>query len=281
VNQCAPPRAEDFRAMRDADEQRTRETILAKLAADPERFLAEYTERFGNVLNADNAATLFEEYEADRAKYREAAHPAAAWIRDELFRRKLREEDAQRRDTVVFTAGGNAAGKSTALEFTGAHREARAVLDSTFSNPEHARKLVNQVLAAGKRVVILYVRRPLDDAIRGMLDRAADQGRVVTIEQMIRSDRGAAETMQSLWREFHRNPRVAMRFVQNSSAGAREASVELAAPRGYTVIRRVLHEIVDAEYRAGRVTESVWRRIRGEGESGEPGVRGPDRETGG
>ncbi|HWD99691.1 MAG TPA: zeta toxin family protein [Bryobacteraceae bacterium] len=267
--------------MRDADEQRTRETILAKLAEDPERYLEEYERRFGNVLNADNAATLFEEYEADRARYREAVHPAATWIRDELFRRKLREEDAQRRDTVVFTAGGNAAGKSTALEFTGAHREARAVLDSTFSNPEHARKLVNQVLAAGKRVVILYVRRPLDDAIRGMLDRAADQGRVVTIEQMIRSDRGAAETMQSLWREFHPNPRVAMRFVQNSSADAREASVELAMPKGYTVNRRALHEILDAEYRAGRITESVWRRIRGEGESGEPGVRGPDRETGG
>lgn len=82
---------------------------------------------------------------------------------------------------------------------------------------------------------------------------------MVTIEQMIRSDRGAAETMQSMWLEFQRNPRVAMRFVQNSSAGAREAPLNLRPPN--TKIRRVLHEIVDAQYRAGRITESVWRRI--------------------
>jgi hypothetical protein len=104
VDEWAPPQAVDFGAMWDADEQRTRETIYKKLADNPERFLAEYTERFGDVLNADNAATLFEDYGADRAKHREAVHPAATWNRDELFRRKLGELDAQGCDSVVFTA---------------------------------------------------------------------------------------------------------------------------------------------------------------------------------
>jgi hypothetical protein len=76
----------------DTDELRVREETLKKLHADAERYLAEYTRLFGNVLNADDAASLFEEYNQNRAKYREAVHPAATWIRDELFRRALAEK---------------------------------------------------------------------------------------------------------------------------------------------------------------------------------------------
>jgi len=73
----------------DSDEQATRESTIAQVESDPEHFLAEYTRRFGNVLNADNAATLFDRYNRDPAKYRVAVHPAAQWIRDELFHRAL------------------------------------------------------------------------------------------------------------------------------------------------------------------------------------------------
>lgn len=79
------PRSDNFSALADADAQRVRATVLNKLAADSARYLSEYSERFENVLNADDAATLFGEYNADRARYRVAVHPAATWIRDELF----------------------------------------------------------------------------------------------------------------------------------------------------------------------------------------------------
>jgi hypothetical protein len=67
---------------KEADESQVREQTLAELRANPEHYLAAYTARFGNVLNADDAATLFEAYNQDRAKYRVAVHPAATWIRD-------------------------------------------------------------------------------------------------------------------------------------------------------------------------------------------------------
>jgi hypothetical protein len=63
----------------DAGEQGMRERSLALLNANPEGFLVEYTDRF---LNADNAATLFPEYNRNPAKHRVAVHPAAQWIRD-------------------------------------------------------------------------------------------------------------------------------------------------------------------------------------------------------
>jgi hypothetical protein len=81
--------------------------VVSRVEADPERYLSEYNRRFGNVLNADNAATLFPEYTENPARYRVAVHPAAQWIRDELFRRALKEPPVKGKNSVVFTAGGS------------------------------------------------------------------------------------------------------------------------------------------------------------------------------
>jgi hypothetical protein len=259
----------------DPEELRVREETLRKLRANPEAYLAEYTSKFGNVLNADDAATLFDEYNQDRAKYRVAVHTAATWIRDELFRRALAETAPEGRNRVVFTAGGNAAGKSTAISFTKDGSGAQVIFDSTFSNPEHARGLLDRALAADKRVTVLYVHRPLEDAFHGMLERAGREGRVVSISQLIGSHRGAAETMRNLWRDFSKDTRIQLRFVANSGAAPRLGSIELAAARDYTEIEERLYELLNAEYRAGRITEAVFHRIRGRGDSGQPSGRRP------
>jgi hypothetical protein len=203
-------------------------------------------------------------------------HPAATWIRDELFRRALAETAPEGRNRVVFTSGGNAAGKSTAISFTKDGSGAQVVFDSTFSNPEHAGRLVDQALAADKRITVLYVDRPLEDAFRGMLERARREGRVVTISQLIGSHRGAAETIRALWRDFSKDTRFQFRFVDNSGEAPRLGTVELAAPRDYTGIGKRLYELLDAEHQAGRITEAAYRRIRGRGDSGQPLGRRPN-----
>lgn len=266
--------------MANPDEQAARESILQRLASDPERYLREYTKQFGNVLNADNAATLFDEYNADRAKFRDAVHPAAQWIRDELFQRALGEKPDTGKNRVVFTAGSNAAGKSTALSFSGAREAAQAVFDSTFASPQHAQRLIDQALAAGKPITIHYVRRPLEDAFDGMLERGEREGRLVSIDQIINSDRGAAETVRSLWRKYGQDPVFQFRFLDNSAEVPELSDIELASPRDYTEIRKALNERLDAEYRFGRITEHQYRRIRGRGDTGEPSGGGP-RSAGG
>ncbi len=248
----------------DADECRVRRQALEELRANPERYLASYTARFGNLLNADDAATLFEEYNRDPVKYRVAVHPAATWIRDELFGRALLVTDPrEERNRVAFTAGSNAAGKSTALTFTREQARAQVVFDFTFSNPEHAGRLVDSVLAVFKPITILYVNRPLEDAFRGMLERAAQQGRVVRISQLIGSHQGAVQTMRLLWGKYQDDPRFEFRFVDNSSGSPRLGTIELAVPQEYTGIGQRLHELLDREYQAGRITEAAYRRIRG------------------
>lgn len=244
-------------------EQAVREAVIFRVEADPERHLAEHKKRFGNVLNADDAATLFPEYNEDPATYRVAVHPAARWIRDERFRRALATCSPDK-ERVVFTAGGNAAGKSTAISFSGAGENfTAAILDSTFSNHEHALSLVKQALRAGKRISILYVNRPLDDALAAMLNRARVEGRLVTLHQLINSQRGAAETVRALWETFADNPDFTFHLFDNAVDGFREGGIDLAKPAHYTETRKVLDEILDAEYRAGRIPEVVYRRVKG------------------
>jgi hypothetical protein len=203
------PRPDDFAALADADAQRVRTSVLEKLAADSARYLSEYSERFENVLNADDAAALFGEYNADRARYRVAVHPAATWVRDELFRRALAEAPVDDTRRVVFTAGGNAVGKSSALAYSQARHWAHVVFDSTFSGPAHARHLVDKALAADWPITVVHIDRRLEDAFLSMLERSRREGRVVGIEQMIHSHRGAAETVRGLVNEFRHD---ALRF---------------------------------------------------------------------
>jgi hypothetical protein len=265
----------------DPDELRVRQETLAKLHANPEHYLAEYTKRFGNVLNADDAATLFDEYNQDPMKYRVAVHPAATWIRDELFRRALAEKAPEGKNHVFFTAGSNAAGKSTALSLTNAPAESQVAFDSTFSNPEHARKLVEQALAANKRVGVLFVQRPLEEAFQGMLDRAETEGRVVSINQLMNSHQGAAASVRALYQEFADDPRFRFQFVDNSGATPQLSTIELAAPQDYTGVKEHLHELLDAEYDAGRITEATYRRIGGRREPGQPRNGGQGGAPGG
>jgi hypothetical protein len=201
-------------------------------------------------------------------------HPAAQWIRDELLRRALEEMAPEGKNRIAFTAGSNAAGKSTAIDFSGAREAAQAVFDSTFASVEHAQRLIHQALAVGKRITIHYVRRPLEEAFSGMLERSEREGRIVSIEQIINSDRGAAETLRSLWQEYRQDAKFQFRFFDNS--GAPELSdIELASPRDYTEIRKALHERLEAEYRAGRIRADQYERIRGRGNPGEPRGGGP------
>ena len=122
---------------------------------------------------------------------------------------------------------------------------------------------MKQALGAGKTVTVLHVSRPLEEIFAAMLDRAQEQGRVVTIEQLIGSHRGAAQAVRDLSREFEHNSIVEFVFLNNSALGTREGTIDLAAPQDYTESRKRLYELLDHEYHAGRITEETHRRIRG------------------
>jgi hypothetical protein len=226
---------------------------------------------------------LFDDYNASPVKLREAVHPAATEIRDTLFERKLAEHAPTSRNFVVFTAGGNCSGKTTIVKLSGASDAAHAVFDSTFSNTEHARRLVVQALESGKHAVIQHVHRPLHEAFQGMLERSRTEGRVVSIRQMIHSHRGAASTVRDLQRAFGDDPRVSFQFFDNSGGAPREIPALRKISddvSGYTATRDILHAILDLELRQGRSGNDAWHKIRGSDDTGSrekiQGSRKPD-----
>jgi hypothetical protein len=230
---------------------------LEEIHAHPEDLLDEYQRRFGHVLNADNAAELFPDYAASaetRTRYRTAIHPAAQWIRDELFNRALADPHVKE---VVFTAGGNGAGK-TSMVLTG-----DLVMDTTLSNPGHSQMLIQSALDLGKRVQVVYVFRSIEDAFQGVLDRAQTEGRTVSIGTTIKTHEGAARTVQQLYEIYAGNPDVDFQFIDNSAPRPTLGTVALVRKQNYLGSREQLHAILDS--RRSQLSPSVYKASKGTG----------------
>jgi UDP-N-acetylmuramoylalanine--D-glutamate ligase len=232
-----------------------RANALRLVQEDPAGLLQEYTRRFGKVLNADNAAELFPEYAASlasRARFRPAVHPAAQWVRDELFARALQDPNVHE---VVLTAGGNGVGKSTG-GLTG-----DVVMDSTLSNPEHSERLLRAALDAGKSVQIVYTFRPIEQAFEGVLGRALVEGRTVSVGTLIGTHEGAAQTIRSLAGKYAGHPDVRFRFIDNSGANPVLGSIALASKQDYRESREQLYDILESQ--RDQIPEHVYRAAQG------------------
>jgi len=239
-----------------SDAADVRTNALRRTRDDPEGVLAEYTRRFGNVLNTDNAAELFSEYAASlesRARFRPTVHPAARWIRDQLFARPLADPKVHE---VVFTAGGNGVGKSTA-GLTG-----DVVRDSTLSNPEHSEELAQAELDAGKIVYVVYTYRPIEQAPEGALDRARVEGRTVSIGTLIATHDGAAQTMRRLIDKYNGNPRIRFRFIDNSATPV-QGSVALTRNQDCRESRERFYGILESQ--RSQIPEYVSQAAQGNG----------------
>jgi hypothetical protein len=82
------------------------ESFLDELRSDPARFSDEYKRRFGNILNADDAATLFDRYNASPLTMRTVVHPAATELRDSLLQERLAEDAPQERTSYCSPLAG-------------------------------------------------------------------------------------------------------------------------------------------------------------------------------
>lgn len=242
-----------------------REAVLEKLRARPAYYLAEYTRRFGNVLNTDDAATLFPEYNDSnetRAKYRLAVQPAASWIRNELFRRALLEPG---KETVVFIGGGPGAGKSTLLRQNPSIAEnAKVVFDAILSDLPGVEQLVDQARKARREVSVTCVHRDPLDAYGSVLERAVTEGRLPSIEYFLAAREGASRTVRGLQERHADDPQVEVRAIENRGP-ERQATfqaLDTLPVENYNELRGQLHELVESEHAAGRISEATYQQAR-------------------
>lgn len=230
----------------------------------------------GKVLNVDTARELSPDYLKDRTRSAAVHEPASEFIK-ELYAKKLAEAPkAGEAPLVLFTAGGAGAGKSTAVETAlgTIAKTAQIVYDTNMNNLASSVKKIEQALAAGKDVNIVYVYRDPREALKsGALPRAMRQeakfgsGRTVPMKAFLDTHVGAREVVTQLAERYAGDPRIDIQAIDNSGGlnGARSVMLsEVPKFQGdvYTQLRGQANDILEAERAAGRISESVYRGFK-------------------
>jgi hypothetical protein len=277
------------------------EDIGARFAADLESDHAGAVERYngledsagGKILNVDVARELSPDYLEDRTRSAAVHEPASAFIK-RLYAEKLAEAPKAGEDPlVVFSAGGTGAGKTSGLAAMGGlAQRAQIIYDTNMNRLESAVQKIEQALAAGKQVRIVYTfRDPIEALTGGALPRAMRQeakfgsGRTVPLSEHLATHEGSRQTMDELASRYAGDQRVQIAAIDNSlgKGGAELVPLEQipkASPEAYNRLREEAAQALRAEREAGRISEAVYRGFAADRRAAGPGIRGEPQPTG-
>ena len=252
------------------------------LESDLAGFRARYEAANGNYLGADSAKELFPLYTAGpktRRWYVEAVHYASGALVKEIWQRKLARTPVNPNEYVLFTAGGPGAGKTAAIESQPACCElvsrAYIVHDTMLAEFGRGVAKIAEVIASGRRAVVIYVYRPVENAMVGVIDRAKQTGRIVKLADVARKHYESQETLITLAEHYATSPDARFVVIDNSGAlgAAREIALadfkERRVSDWQTISRRAM-ETLDEEFqnRLGterEITASLYLNLRDEG----------------
>lgn len=244
----------------------------------------------GKILNTDSARELSPDYLGDRSKS-SAVHEPASYFAKRLYQQKLAEAPKNGEEPVVlFTAGGTGAGKSTAVKnvLGDAADKAQIVYDTNMNKFDSSKQKVDDALNAGKGVHIVHVYRdPVDALANGALPRAQRQeesfgtGRTVPIQEHINTHVGSVNTVKRLAEIYKNDPRVSMTALDNSYGRnqAKEIPVENLPNIDQTGLKQRLMEVLDGQYKAGKISAKTYQGFAGEAPEGTSGVRPEDNDV--
>ena len=211
---------------------------------------ADYVEKFGTVLAADEIRKYLPGY--DRLDYHTHVDRTKTYVGN-VFQATFDHLLSTRKDagngSVVFLAGGNGAGKSTAASKTD---KADFIVDSTLGSIDAARKQIQEVLDNGQLPSVVFVYRDPFESIKGVVGRAEKGGHLVSPLSFANSHTRSAENVQLLAKEF--GDKIDVTIFKNTKDGAVEITLgDLAQIQG------VDHEQIRRE--ADRAFEEAKTRI--------------------
>jgi hypothetical protein len=243
-----------------ADERGVEERAARDLEAHVDTYVTRYLAADQRDVDSDHAKELFAEYAASndtRSRFATAVQAPSSALADAVWRRLL-AGPAPATGYVLMTAGGPGSGKSVVV--AGEEKELAAgaslIYDGTFANLEESRARVGEALAAGRSVTVLYVHRPVDAEVEGVVRRAIDVGRTVALRVIADKAWRAQSVFLSLADEHAGDAH--MRFLVDDNSGAmgtahRMSIDDLRAAR-YTGFD-------DAMARATAAFGPVWDRV--------------------
>lgn len=249
------------------------EGIQAKHAAEKSAEVSQYRERFGNVISGDNARAMLGA-DPKRPETHGQFSKDVDRIVTNTFNAAVEEVRRKGKGYVVFTGGGNGAGKSTVVSN---FSDADAVFDSTMTAAEPTRQKINAVLKAGGTPALVFVYRDPVDAWRGVQGRIAKGGHGVTAESFANSHIKARDTFLLLANEFGDSVNVLVYENDGMTPPRRITLDELSRKSSYT--KEQLHDALEKQNGSGR-TGGV-RGETGAARTGEPAQGAAGESTGG
>lgn len=286
--QLESPRAKNL----DASQREIEDRFRQQVGADPAAAEAAYSKlddtAGGKILNTDSARELSADYLKDRGQSAAVHEPASTLVKWMYARRLADAPKEGEKPLVLFTAGGTGAGKTSALAqlFPKAVSEAQIVYDTNMNKADSAIQKIDQALAAGKRVKIVYVfRDPLEALTGGALPRAARQeakygsGRTVPLDEHIGTHTGARQAIEQIAAHYAGDDRVQLQVIDNSrgkdaAANAALRDIPKFDERAYNELRGKAIEALDAEHQAGRISDAVRTGFAPNAAADEPGSLG-------
>ncbi len=291
-NDAIRPVADPERQGLDAEQRRVRLQSLSAVRADPEAWIGRYLERITTVraasgrvvaagtndlaeamrrgpltISADEAKELFSAFAADnrsRSRHSASVHDASLLLTDLLWQRALAQPLNPPRTLVLFSGGGVASGKTSALQHSEAVRNLMATTqilrDSTMANRRRVQSRIDQVLATGRPVQVIYVFTPIEQSVRWLVDRGMREGRAVSAAATARSHWDSQETVLALADHYQGNPAVRIGLLVHAvGADGRLRPIEdlrllrLAADRRFpdkASLQRYVAKLVQRELQA-------------------------------
>ena len=231
----------------------------------------------GRILNTDDAREMSPEYRMDRTKSADVHEPSSAFVKQMYADRLSKPTPPGMDNTVLFTAGGTGAGKTTGLQeaqkVSQGIRDAEMVYDTNMNSFDSADKKIDQALKAGRKVGIVYTYRdPVEAMEGGALKRASRMeaemgtGRTVPIDEHFRTHMGSREVMDRLQEKYGDDHRFHMMVIDNSRGPGKAAVVSGLdkLPRlDHNEVRKGLNDALEKAYRSGSISQAIYEGTRG------------------
>lgn len=246
-----------------------------------EEYAAHEESKGGRVINTDVAREMSQHYREDRTRSADI-HEAASSFMKKVYADKLLQPTPKGMDnTVVFSAGGTGAGKTTALtvleKIDPALAKAEMIYDTNMNKFSTADQKIKQALEAKRKVRIIYTYRDPAEALEhGALARAhrmekeKGSGRTVPIGEHLKTHMGSRQVIEELQKKYAKNPRVNIQIVDNSlgKGKARASQLDKLPKLEENEVKRRLYETLERVRAHGiggteRISDAIYRGTKG------------------
>ena len=253
--------------------QQVEDDAFAAVERDPAGMIEEYRRRFGNIVDPDQVKQLFPAFAADPS-LAAAVHEPSSKLAKLIYAEALKRNNGK---PVTFTAGGGGSGKSEAMPLAlaaGGLESDGLIYDSTLSSYKSAEQRIDQALATGSKVTVVYTNRPVDAAFEFAMGRS----RVVPAKVLAAAHVGASDTIRQLAEHYAGNPDVAILIVNNKGAieDMQLGQLDDVPTYAYNETERKLHDLAKQALSEGRISQERYDDLLARREQSSPAA-GPQQ----